>query len=231
MRAQVTNVIRTCNYHLRQLGRIRKNISARACHAAVQALIISRLDYCNVLLAGLPAYQVERLQRVQKRAARLIVRADRLASITAIMRDLHWLPVSERIRFKVLMYAFKAIHGLSPVYVNNLVEVYIPGRHLRSATGGTLLNVPRTKKKCGDAAFSSVAPRLWNALPQRVRCADTKNAFTKLLHSAWTLHPERTMNILNQMTERTMNILIQEHEHEQEHERFYVFKVDHISVF
>jgi hypothetical protein len=181
MRAQVTNVIRTCNYHIRQLGRIRKNISARACHAAVQALIISRLDYCNVLLAGLPAYQVERLQRVQKRAARLIVRADRLASITAIMRDLHWLPVSERIRFKVLMYAFKAIHGLAPVYVSNLVEVYIPGRHLRSATGGTLLNIPRTKKKCGDAAFSSVAPRLWNALPQRVRCADTKNAFKKLL--------------------------------------------------
>jgi hypothetical protein len=181
MRAQVTNVVRICNYHIRQLGRIRKNISASACHAAVQALIISRLDYCNVLLAGLPANQVRRLQKVQNRAARLIVRADKTAHTTPIMRDLHWLPVSERIKFKVLMYAFKALHGLAPVYVNSLLDVYIPGRCLRSVTGGTLLNVPKTKKKAGEAAFSSVAPRLWNALPQNVRAVNSKTGFKKLL--------------------------------------------------
>ncbi len=179
--AQVTNTVRVCNFHLRQLGRIRKYISASACHAAVQALIISRLDYCNVLLAGIPAYQVQRLQTVQNRAARLIVRADRRAHTTPIMHDLHWLPVSERITFKVLMYTFKALHGLAPAYVTSLLEVYTPGRSLRSATGGTILIVPKTKKLVGEAAFSSAAARLWNSLPQSLRTMDSKTNFKKHL--------------------------------------------------
>ena len=65
---QVSNVVRTCNYHLRQLGEVRrKNITIGACHVAVQALIIPGLDDCNVLLAGLPGYQV---QKVMNRAAK-----------------------------------------------------------------------------------------------------------------------------------------------------------------
>ena len=52
----INNIITTCYYHLRQLGRIRKNTSVTACQAAVQALIMSRLDYCNVVVVGIRAY-------------------------------------------------------------------------------------------------------------------------------------------------------------------------------
>ena len=98
MHKQVTRVVSTCNYHLRQLARIRKNISTHICHAAMQSLIISRLDYCysNVLLARLPAYRVKRLQKVQDRAARLIARPDPSVSTTTVMKNLHALASSLR---------------------------------------------------------------------------------------------------------------------------------------
>lgn len=181
MEAQVSSVIRSCNFHLHQLGKIRKNITASACHTAVQALIISRLDYCNVLLAGVPGYFVQKLQRIQNKAARLIVRAHKIVPTTPIMRDLHWLPMAQRIRFKVLMYAFQAVHNIAPNYVNALLEVRTPTRTLRSSTGPPKLKPPRTGKRLRESSFSRIAPSLWNALPAELRGLTSKNAFKRQL--------------------------------------------------
>ena len=92
---QVIRIISTCSYRLCQLARIRKNISTHAGHAVVQSLIISRLDYCNVLLAGLVVYQVRRLQKVQDRAARLSALTDPSVLTITLMKNLHSLPVSQ----------------------------------------------------------------------------------------------------------------------------------------
>ena len=95
--------------------RIRKYLSQEVMETLVYAFIMSRIDYCNGLLYGLPNSQLAQIQRVLNASARLVCNAPRFCDSTPIMRDLHWLPVKARINFKVLHLTFKAlrlsIHG------------------------------------------------------------------------------------------------------------------------
>ena len=134
---------------------------------AIHALISSRLDYCNALYVGVSQTSLSRLQLVQNAAARLLTNTNRRMHITPVLNSLHWLPVLYRIDFKLLMFVFKALNGLAPSYLSELLTVRNPSRALRS-TNQLLLEVPRSKyKHWGDRAFSVAAPRLWNKLPPR----------------------------------------------------------------
>ena len=88
-----------------------------------QAFYSSRLDYCNNLLYGLPAYQIQNLQRAQNSAAHLVFEESKFCHITPLLRALHWLPVAYRIVFKILLLTFKAIHQLAPTYIPELVSL------------------------------------------------------------------------------------------------------------
>ena len=100
--------------------------------------------------------------------------------LTPILKDLHWLPVRERINFKLLLLTWKAINGLAPSYISNLLVPYKPVRALRSSDKH-LLTVPRTSSTLGDRAFSVAAPTLWNSLPLDIRCCDSLQSFKTLL--------------------------------------------------
>ena len=130
-------------------------------HVLIHAFITCRLDNGNALLYGLPKYQIQRLQSVQNCAARLVKRYPKF--------ELHWLPVEHRIVFKILLLVFKSLNNLAPSYISDLLTPYIPSRSLRSSNQ-SLLVVPRSiQKSYGDRAFAVAAPRLWNALPIRMR--------------------------------------------------------------
>ena len=181
MEKQVNSIISSCYYQIRKLGRVRKNLTTEACKTLVQATIISRLDYANVLLHGLPQSLLERLQRLQNSAARLISRTRKYDHITPVLVDLHWLPVMFRLQYKVLLYTFKSLHGTSPSYLCELVEKHHPRRQLRSATK-SLLIVPKTRTKTyGDRSFRKAAPTLWNNLPEKIKATDSLPLFKKLL--------------------------------------------------
>jgi len=181
MTTQVNAVIRSCNHHIRQIGRIRKYISVEACHSAVQSLVVSRLDYCNALLIGLPRYQVQRLQRLQNRAARLVTRSRKFSHITPLLKELHWLPVLQRVKFKLLLYVYKALHDEVPTYVRDMLDLQVPTRTLRSGSNGPQLTVPLAKKVFGDRTFSREAPCLWHSLPKHIRLAATKQQFKTMV--------------------------------------------------
>ncbi len=100
----------------------------------VQALVISRLDYCNALLAGLPSNIIKPLQMIQNAAARLVFNEPKSAHVTPLFVSLHWLPVAARIQFKTLMLAYRITTGSAPSYFHSLLRIYIPSRSLRSAS-------------------------------------------------------------------------------------------------
>ena len=103
---QVHRVVRSAYFQLRSIGLAQKMLTVAATKQLVQALVISRLDYCNSLLTGIPTSLMSRLEMVQHRAARLIFRSSGHQSVTVLMKDLHWLPVTSRVLFKVQSVAY-----------------------------------------------------------------------------------------------------------------------------
>ena len=116
------------------------------------------------------------------RAARLVVRQriDPNISIRSTLKRQHWLPVAERIEFKIATMIFKALHGLAPDYLTELLRQYIPPRPLRSSLNPLLL-IPRSRNKYGQRAFSVIGPTLWNSLPCKLRATESFAVFRKLL--------------------------------------------------
>ena len=144
----------------------------------LHAYITSRVDYCNSLLYGLPNYQLNKLQRVLNASARLVCNAPRFCHISPLLRGLHWLPVKARIEFKILLITFKAIHGLAPKYLCDLLTFKSSLYNLRSS-GSILLSMPavRSKTTSGDRAFMVAVPTLWNSLPKERRAITNVNSF------------------------------------------------------
>ena len=147
--------------------------------AIIHAFVTTNLDYCNAILHGLPKALLNRLQLVQNRAARIVTFTKKYEHITPILIDLHWLPVEYRITYKILLLVYKAINGLSPSYISNLLSFCTSSYSLRSCSN-KLLQVPRSKlKSYGDRRFSIAGPKLWNSIPASLRNADSLNSFKK----------------------------------------------------
>ncbi|PIK35540.1 putative RNA-directed DNA polymerase from mobile element jockey-like [Apostichopus japonicus] len=122
------------SFALYKIGQLAKYLDHKSTERLVHAFITSRLDYCNSLLYGIPSTELSKLQLIQNSAARLVTRSKKHDHITPILRDLHWLPLHLRIRYKVALLAFKAIHGMAPSYLTDLVASYSPQRRLRSSS-------------------------------------------------------------------------------------------------
>ncbi|XP_030060364.1 uncharacterized protein LOC115470869, partial [Microcaecilia unicolor] len=100
--AHIQQIAKTCRFFLYNINKIRPVLSEDATKTLTQTLITSRLDYCNLLLAGLPLSHLSPLQSVQNSAARLIFRQSRYTHISPLLKSLHWLPIHFHIRFKLL---------------------------------------------------------------------------------------------------------------------------------
>ena len=101
-------------YNIRQ---IRKFLTVQSTKTLIHAFVSSHLDYCNALLFGLPKYQLDRLQKVQNAAARVTFQIAKFDHITPALIDLHWLPVTFRVQFKLLLFVYKSLHNQSPSYI------------------------------------------------------------------------------------------------------------------
>ena len=162
---QINSVVKGCYFHLRNIAKLKPLLSFNNLKTVTTALISPHLDYCNALYLSVSQSSLSRLQLVQNAAARLITGTRKRDSITPILASLHWLPVKYRTEFKVLLFVFKALHGLAPQYISELICPLHNTRSLRSS-GQLLLAVPRSRLRGkGDRAFAVAAPKLWNSLP------------------------------------------------------------------
>ncbi|KAI4904369.1 hypothetical protein NFI96_007938, partial [Prochilodus magdalenae] len=180
--AHIANLTRSCRFLLYNIRRIRPFLSQEATQLLVQSLVISRLDYCNSLLAGLPLRAIRPLQLVQNAAACLIFNLPKFTHVTPLLRSLHWLPVVAHIRFKTLMLAYKAKNGPAPPYLMAKVKSRAVPRAL-GASSTARLEPPslRTHERQASRLFSVLAPRWWNELPLGVRTAESLAVFKRRL--------------------------------------------------
>ena len=95
------------------------------------------------------------------------------------MKELHWLPIKSRIEYKICLLTFKALNGLAPPYISDLISKYEPRRPLRSAGRGLLKPMVPKLKRTGGRSFTVAAPGMWNLLPQPLRLATDLESFKK----------------------------------------------------
>ena len=135
----------------------------------VQSVISSHLDYCNSLLYGINKSEINKLQKVQNAAARLICLRKKRESVSDFLKDLHWLRVEARIVYKLLVTVYKCLHNIAPECIMNLIDVRDIDR--------SLLNLKHFQSSEARKSFSYNAPRLWNNLPDYIRLSPSMRKF------------------------------------------------------
>ena len=179
--AHINSICKKAYSQIRAIGRIRKYLDVSTTKKLVNSLVTVHLDYCNSLLYGLPSRLLQRLQKIQNTAARLILKIRKYDHITPALKKLHWLPVEYRINFKLMLMVYKSTQGLAPSYICDLLTPYHPMRSLRSMNS-SLFTVPRTRLSTfGDRSFAKAAPSLWNGLPDNIKHADSVPVFKQRL--------------------------------------------------
>jgi len=163
----ITSIVEACFFHLRRIRQVKKCLNEHCLRILVQDLVISRLDYCNSVLACLPSTALQPLTAVLHSAVRLV----KDLGPRDHMRQLHWLPIQARITFKMCLLMYNIYTGSSPHYMSSLVTLCtsLPSRQsLRSASKGDFTCL-RSRLQFGNRAFSITSPVEWNKLPDTVR--------------------------------------------------------------
>ncbi len=177
----IAKTARSCRFALHNIRKIRPFLTEHATQLLVQALVVSRLDYCNALLAGLPSNTIKPLQMIQNAAARLVFNEPKRTHVTPLFISFHWLPVAAHIKFKTLMLAYRTTTGSAPSYFHSLLRIYIPSRSLRSASEQRLVVPSQRGSKSLSRTFSFTIPGWWNNLPTPIRNAGSLSIFKQQL--------------------------------------------------
>ena len=151
----VSEICKASYFHIRALRHIRSSLITEAAKMVAVAIVGSRLDYCNSLLAGTSASNLARPQMVQM--ARVVAQKSRYCHITPVLVALHWLPVRHRIDFKIATTAFKVLHHQQPSYLAQILPRYTPSRSLRSSSSITISAPLRKTSMATSKSFSSTA--------------------------------------------------------------------------
>ena len=182
MNVHVTNLRKSCYNEIRKISHIRPFISEKCTIQLVISLVLSKLDYCNCLLYGMSEENFNRLQLIQNHAARIVKKAPKRSSATDLLINLHWLPIRQRVTYKIALTVFKCLHVENfPSYLKELVTPYEPSRSLRSGSQFKLAKPFKKLETFGKKSFHHAAPEVWNALPLELRSCTSLSIFKKKL--------------------------------------------------
>ena len=175
---KITSQLFTC---LRDIRSIRHHINQEKAKIIIQALILSKLDYCNSLLAGPAQYQLDKLQSIQNMACRIIFNSRKYDHVIGNMILLHWLCIKERIMYKIATIMYSVNASIAPKYLQDLVPKQTHDRRLRSSISDSF---PPPRCKTSDnqtGSISLIGPKVWNSLPNDVQRSDKLEDFIKKL--------------------------------------------------
>jgi len=173
MDVHVTDVSAVVKGLFYQLRSVQRSLTFDARRLIVTAFIASRLDYCNAVLHGVAKTTIQRLQTVVNAAARLVGGLSRFDHVTPVLWDtLHWLPIQQRIVYKIAVFAFDCVRGTCSSYFRGVCTplTEVSGRVSLRLAHRCDLYVPTTRSELelGKRGFRFVAPRIWNSLPSHL---------------------------------------------------------------
>jgi len=167
-------------YHARAIRHIRHLLTLDVAQTLACSLILSRIYYCNSVLRGAPSSTIQKLQRVQNNAARIVLQAPRRSDVNSLLQTLHWLPVEQRINYKLAVLTFKTQQTSSLQYLSQHISLRTSARNTRSSSV-PLLCVPFRRTSFARRSFSTAAPLTWTSLPPAVLNCGSLSTFKSRL--------------------------------------------------
>ena len=192
MNSHVMNLKKKCFHTLRNLAKIRFLLTKSQLKTIVNSLVVSCLDYCNCLFYGISSQLIHQLQLIQNACAKAITGKYKHDHLEDDLKNLHWLPIKRRIIFKIALLSYKAVNGLSPMYLQDFFQYAHHGHDPK-------LIVPFTPLKgYQDRSFSVVGPRVFNALPDTLKQSESVDSFKSSLKTfLFALSDDEIRNLLN----------------------------------
>ena len=143
-----------------------------------QSYILPLIDYGRITWSATTSSNIERISKLQKRAARIILHAEYLTPSSLMFDELGWLSIPRRLMYNKALLTFKALNNLTPAYISDLLKPMSETHSLslRSSDNG-LLSIPRSRSALYDHSFTYSASKLWNSLPQTLRTTSSLNEF------------------------------------------------------
>ena len=183
MKTRIAHRTKNALYNLYLIKNIRKYITQERAKMLLCSLVLSQLDYLNLVLTDLPKATLRPYNYTQRYAARLACNKKKRDSAQDCMKMLHWLPIEFRTKFKLLTIVFKTLQGNGPSHLRRKLNSMTYRRTTRRSTTKCItLEVPFNKKKTqGDRGFSHTAATHWNKLPEYIRQTDDISIFRRLL--------------------------------------------------
>jgi Reverse transcriptase (RNA-dependent DNA polymerase) len=180
---QINAVSRACYFQLRQIKTVIRKLDSNAIRSLLQAFLSIRIDYCNSLYFNLPSVRTSQLQRIQNSAARLYSGTKIHDHISPVLQELHWLPVTARISYKVAVIAFQLQYALAPPYLSALCQFPsdVHDHLLRSVTHNDFAAPHTMTHVYGNRTLSRSVVSVWNSLPVTVRSLSSLPSFRRQL--------------------------------------------------
>jgi hypothetical protein len=179
----------SCYGILRMIGRIRRSLNKPVTTLLCNALVLSRLDYCNSLLHNVDKHLINKMQRVMNLAVRIITKRPRTEHITPLLKELEWLSVENKISMKIALLVYKILKCSLPHTLYKHLTVYKPRRQLRSMENTFItLELSSASKSVGRGAWSICAPAVWNCLPADLRTSGVSFSAFRVDLLSWLLN-------------------------------------------
>ena len=172
--SQINHCVSSSFTSIKLISKLKSFLTHKEKCTLATSLVLSKIDYGNSLYYGINTSFINKLQYVQNSAARLVFNRRKYDHATVLLETLHWLPVKERIIYKINLLIHKCVYNIAPYELCNLL-VFDP---LRT---GKLKSLYKSNSSWGDRAFSTYAPKLWNCLPREMRMETSMDKFKTLL--------------------------------------------------
>ena len=152
---QINSLSKSCHFHIRDIRRIRHLLPFSAATALANSLVSSKLDYCNSLYNGISHANLNKIQRIQNTLARVVTNTSKFEHITPILKKLHWLPIKQRIDYKLCLLTYKTLQIQQPTYLYSSLSFPSYSLSTKSADS-SVLSIPYVRHLWVKGPFLSL---------------------------------------------------------------------------